>query len=70
MARDRAPRLAEERRRASGLPVGPALPARHGVFRGEAAPERHVRGFEVVSGARGPDLGSDHYPVLARLAPR
>ena len=28
------------------------------------------RGFEVVSGARGPDLGSDHYPVLARLARR
>ena len=35
-------------------------------------PIDHVlaRGFEVVSGARGPDLGSDHYPVLARLAPR
>lgn len=35
-------------------------------------PVDHVlaRGFEVVSGARGPDLGSDHYPVLARLARR
>jgi hypothetical protein len=35
-------------------------------------PLDHVlaRGFDVVSGARGPDLGSDHYPVLARLARR
>jgi endonuclease/exonuclease/phosphatase (EEP) superfamily protein YafD len=35
-------------------------------------PVDHVlaRGFDVVSGARGPDLGSDHYPVLARLARR
>src|SRR5262245_23727039 len=35
-------------------------------------PIDHVlaRGFDVVSGARGPDLGSDHHPVLARLAPR
>jgi endonuclease/exonuclease/phosphatase (EEP) superfamily protein YafD len=35
-------------------------------------PVDHVlaRGFELVSGERGPDLGSDHYPVLARLARR
>ena len=35
-------------------------------------PIDHVlaRGLDVVSGARGPDLGSDHYPLVARLAPR
>jgi endonuclease/exonuclease/phosphatase (EEP) superfamily protein YafD len=35
-------------------------------------PIDHVlaRGYEVASGARGPDLGSDHYPVLVRLARR
>ncbi len=35
-------------------------------------PIDHVlaRGFDVVSGARGPDLGSDHYPVRARLTRR
>lgn len=35
-------------------------------------PIDHVlaRGFEVVSGARGPDLGSDHYPVRALLVRR
>jgi endonuclease/exonuclease/phosphatase (EEP) superfamily protein YafD len=35
-------------------------------------PIDHVlaRGFDVVSGARGPDLGSDHYPLRARRAPR
>jgi endonuclease/exonuclease/phosphatase (EEP) superfamily protein YafD len=35
-------------------------------------PLDHVlaRGFDLVSGTRGPDLGSDHYPVLARLEPR
>ena len=35
-------------------------------------PIDHVlaRGFDLVSGARGPDFGSGHYPVLARLAPR
>jgi endonuclease/exonuclease/phosphatase (EEP) superfamily protein YafD len=35
-------------------------------------PLDHVlaRDYETVSGARGPDLGSDHYPVTVRLARR